>query len=492
MTKPVEIKYDPLLVPVVQKLLMKTKAAHCLIIDKDTNRLSVKDQIGILGTICMEAPFIFVPDYSKLHLMDKGHCCGLCSDMITVYNTGRMQDNDSQTKQVKKEKTEHIDKIKQERSKNGLDCNECNVKWCSQQCKNLDFSHDLLNHKPVNKSGTKNFVNVDGTKKQVFSWQHWDSLRENINSPLTFGVARVIMHLFYDESLMDTYAKMRCFISNDEDVFENFLNIGYIDQLIDWKKFYQLLVGCLKGLAIDYMSFLRYASIYKLNNYNGSIYLLFSMIDRVEGTNNITVHIYDDKANQEYDKIEGKNSGHISLFHFDSTAKRKPFFTNKSSCQLSKAILQFRSDTELMPNDKLTIKDGDYSSADDTELDKCVLIKDNAIFLRSDIPIIEVNEHVADLAITAPTPITAQRRTSLTSSRSSFGQGIYKFPVQAFRESILHGPLSTDGYESAIDSHDDDSIVDVIVAMKEQQRPDRRKSVRFQEEVREDESETSH
>ncbi|GMF06733.1 unnamed protein product [Ambrosiozyma monospora] len=124
-----------------------------------------------------------------------------------------------------------------------------------------------------------------------------DFIKSNQLDLIYYGVM-VMLHLIHDQALIKPFESLRFFDGLDDtdaDAMIDALNElietedDEIAPEIDFRSCYELFDGCFKGglpeELITFEKFVKYLILFRLNNYNGSIYLLFATLDRDSGAN---------------------------------------------------------------------------------------------------------------------------------------------------------------------------------------------------------------
>ncbi|KAG0679917.1 SET domain-containing protein 5 [Pichia californica] len=482
---------------ILKKIFSKSKSTHLLRLDTSSNEIKLKSDKPRLGLIYIEAPFITLPDFEVLKLIERGKCCSYCGEVLKIYDNGKMKDDG---KKGNREKQTSIDK--HERYINGLDCSNCEVRWCDKQCKGLDFKHNLLFHRPSNKSATHAFMSVDYIEKDTFFFDKWSKLKNYLvenNMKIIFNSIICLLHIYYDENLKSGYESLKCYDSNDESQLEIFIESWDILKVTDLKSIWEDFQSCFKKFKIEYIKFLKYIIIFRLNNYNGSIYLIFSALTKSHISDpNAKVEYYDGKTQHDYEEFsvqtdETKNVHIVKEVIVDSPSVR-PIYTNKTSGMLDKKIIQVSNISKLPNNAQLILSDEDYSNPLDLDDDEIEIISDD-----------ESENKVPKLVL--PLPLTPQqknpkiRTASFTSSGASFGEGIIKYNRDQIREMLENMSHSNRLDEESSDETDDAIVLDdevsssfgssvnknLVAMVKNMQinnaAQQRRKSVKFEETV---------
>lgn len=482
-----------ILVSTLKKVFNKSKSGHPLRIDPDSNQIRLKNDKNNLGIVYLEAPYISLPSYEVLKLIQMGKCCSYCGEVLKIYDNGKMKDDGNRGKREKQTTVE-----KHERYINGLDCSNCEVRWCDKQCKELDFKHDLLYHRPSNKSSTHAFIDTNGVEKDTFYFDKWKSLetlllKENLD--LCYNTIICILHIYYDDNLLTGYESLRCLDTNDEKSYDEYLESSNTDHKQIWEKF----LSCFKKFEMSYVKFLQYMAIFKMNNYNGSIYLIFSALAKSNIKEpNLKIEYFDGNTKRDYEefliKTGDNNSVKIFKHHVIDSPTVKPIYTNKTSGILDKKIIQILNTSKISTQEELTIMDQDYSNPIDLEDDDFAFISDD-------------NGDVDIPKIILPMPTSNNgnkqpkiRNASFTSSGASFGEGIIKYNRDQIREMLENmsqnlklDEESSDELDEVIDDEVSSSFgssvnQNLVVSMVKnlQMAPSasqRRKSVKFEDNI---------
>ncbi|GME78037.1 unnamed protein product [Ambrosiozyma monospora] len=233
------------LYPYLSKILNKSKSNHSLKISPKSphQKLELSQDQSSIGPVFMESPFILVPNFELLKLIKLGKCCSYCGDVLKVYDQGRMRDKDIDIDDSDNSPSRHHthnhgkngrkngnsgsngqggrsksgnrstnEQQKHNRFLSGLDCDECESCWCSQECKDLDFRHELMFHRPTNKSMCHRFPVLAGPSSESgrsnglnFSYEGWckmfDFIKSNQLDLIYYGVM-VMLHLIHDQALI--------------------------------------------------------------------------------------------------------------------------------------------------------------------------------------------------------------------------------------------------------------------------------------------------
>jgi hypothetical protein len=496
-----------LLAPVLKKILNKSKSGHPLRYDSSCDQIKLKNEKSHLGIVYLEAAYIALPKYDILKLIERGKCCAFCGEVLKIYDNGRMKDDDN--KQTRQKQTT-IDK--HERYLNGLDCSNCEARWCAKQCKDLDFRHNLLYHRPSNKNVTHPFINVSKVEIDIFYYDIWKKLDKLIleeNLELCYKTIMCILQIYYDPNLKDGYESLKCFDSEKEIDYETYLLKSMkITEKSKLKEICQLLNSCFKKFQIPYLQFLKYLTIFELNNYDGSIYLIFAALKRSkQNESNIKIEYFDGNTIRDYEEFVVKktddNSVQLFKHHIIDNPIVKPIYTNKSSGILSKKIIQIVNSTKLTIESNLILLDQDYSNPLDLEDDEIGFISDENENYDDD-KIVNIPKII--LPVTNISNITQTNRktnkirnASFTSSGASFGEGIIKYnrdQIREMLENMSHNLIDEESSDDLDDVIEDDnlssslgsSINKNIVSMVKNLHitpgsVQRRKSVKFEETI---------
>lgn len=482
------------LAPVVRNVLSKSKSGHPLRFDTNSNDPKLKLDKPNLGIVYLEAPYISLPNYDILKLIERGKCCAFCGSVLKIYDNGKMKDDGNKQN---REKQTSIDK--HERYLNGLDCANCECRWCDKQCKDLDFKHNLLYHRPANKNVTHPFINVTKIETDTFYYDKWSKLENIINEEnleLCYKGIMCILQVYYDPNLKNGYESLKCLTSTNEIDYEKYLS-KYIERkkLIEVHELFNL---CFKKNKILYLDFLKYLVIFDLNNYNGSIYLIFSAIKKSKTIEpNLKIEYFDGNTKTDYEEFVVKTGGHnsVQLFkhHITDNPMVKPIYTNKTSGIFDKKIIEIANLKGLTQNSELVLLDQDYSNPLDLENDEMVSFNDKASNIPKIIlPISNVNNIKMKPKV---------RNASFTSSGTSFGEGIIKYNRDQIREMlenmsndfINEESSDTEDLDEAIDDDqssgpfvlNDQDIVSMVRNLQNiPNATQRRKSVKFEESIK--------
>lgn len=482
--------------PLLKKILNKSKSAHLLRVDSTSNEIKLKTDKPHLGIIYIEAPYITLPHFDVLKLIERGKCCSYCGEVLKIYDNGKMIDDGNKGNRQRKTSFD-----KHDRYINGLDCSDCEVCWCDKQCKELDFRHRILSHRPTNKSATHAFIDVDGNDKDIFYFAKWDILKKKLtgnNMEIFYNTLICILHLYYDPSLVIGFESLRCYTSNDEQHLEKYIDSWNILEAINLKKIWEEFQNCFKNFRLSYLKFLKYIIIFRLNNYNGSIYLIFSAIKKSDVlTPNSKVEYYDGITQRDYEEFsvisKGTNSIKLVKQYVVDKPSIKPIYTNKTSGILDKKIIQVTNTSKVTSDFPLIILEEDYSNPLD-------IVDDDIDFISDD----ESNNAIPKIILPITKSSSQQknpkiRTASFTSSGASFGEGIIKYNRDQIREMLENmsnsNRLDEESSDEAEEVIDDDlsssggsSVNKNFVSMVKNMQitnatAQRRKSVKFEETV---------
>lgn len=486
-----------LLIPILKKILTNSKSSHLLRLDPKSNEIKLKIDKPHVGLIYLEAPYIALPAFDLLKLIERGKCCGYCGGVLKIYDNGKMKDDGNKSN---REKQTLVDK--HERYINGLDCSDCEVRWCDKQCKGLDFKHTILHHRPSNKSASHAFFDVNGNEKDTFFFDKWTKLKTillNGNMDLIYNTFICILHLYYDPSLQPGFESLKCFTSDDEPQLERCIKSWNMED-IDLKSIWEDFLSCFKKFNVSYLKFLKYVAIFKLNNYNGSIYLIFSALTKSSTIQpNAKVEYYDGNKQHDYEEFSVRtgedNSVHLVKEHVVDTPSVKPIYTNKTSGILDKKVIQVSNTSRISTTSQLVILDEDFSNPFDMEDDEIEFLSDGD----SDSKIPKIVLPIFPSTTTQKNTTPKIRTASFTSSGASFGEGIIKYNRDQIREmlenmshSMRLDEESSDEAEDAIEDEISSSVGssvnrNIVSMMKNLQvnnaASQRRKSVKFEEKV---------
>lgn len=485
---------DGILFPLIRKILSKSKAAHPLRYDVHSNQIKLKADKSHLGVVYLEAPYILLPHWDRLELIKRGKCCSYCGEVLKLYDNGKMKDDGNKANLQKKS---FIDK--HERYVNGLDCSNCEGKWCDKDCKSLDFRHGLLYHRPTNKTASQNFTNTKGEEIDSFYYDNWKYL-ENILTTrgldLCYMTIMTILHTYYDGEIKNGFEALRSLKSSNEKDYKQFLNIdteetdeGSMENIC------KLFNKCFKNFNISFLDFLKYMTIFKLNNYNGSIYLIFSTIKKgIEAQSNIKIE-YFTEIERDFEEFSVKTNNDNSVTLVKRNIKDdtivKPIYTNRTSGMIHKKVIQAVNTCKLVSDSELILPDIDYSNPLDLEDDEIGFISSDS---NNQTPVII-------LPVSGGTDKNRRssriRNASFTSSGASFGEGIIKYNRDQIREMLenmadtLNEESSDESSESILDdpylpgsSKTNPDIVTIVKNLQlESHVHHRRKSVKFEETV---------
>ncbi|TID28557.1 hypothetical protein CANINC_002430 [Pichia inconspicua] len=485
---------DEILFPLLKTILSKSKAVHTLRLDN--NQIKLKTDKSLSGVIYLEAPYILLPNWDRLELIKRGKCCSYCGEVLKLYDNGKMKDDG---KKATRQKQSIVDK--HERYVNGLDCFNCEGKWCDKQCKGLDFRHELLYHRPTNKTNSHNFTNINKEDVDLFYHNNWRTLENTLTTKgqeLCYMTIMMILHTYYDPKIKNGIDALRFLKSSNEEDYIRFLGFDANDTNNSFlKNTCEQFNNCFKTFKISYLDFLKNMSIFKLNNYNGSIYLLFSGIKRgTAGESNIKIEYFTGEIERDFEEFIIKTNDDNSVTLVKKNIKDetivKPIYTNRSSGITDRKIIQLMSTCRISSDTELVLPDVDYSNPIDLEDDEISFIPSDS---SSQTP-----------AIILPVSNGTDRRrrssrirnASFTSSGASFGEGIIKYNRDQIREMLenmtdtLNEEFSDESSESALDDVPSCPISsktnsDFITVVKNLQHDGhihhRRKSVKFEETV---------
>lgn len=487
------------LLPLLKKILNKSKSSHLLRVDQSSNEIKLKGDKQHLGLIYLEAPYIQLPHFDLLKLIERGKCCSYCGKVLKIYDNGKMKDDGNKANRQKQTAMD-----KHERYINGLDCSDCEIRWCDKQCRDLDFKHVLLNHRPSNKSATHTFIDVNNNEKDVFYFDRWTKLKNKLvetNQDLIYNTLMCILHIYYDDQLKCGYESLNCYKSTDDKELEKYVKSWNLADDINLNAIRQQFCSCFKNYDISYTNFLKYIIIFRLNNYNGSIYLIFSVLNKSSTVEpNVKVDYYDGQTNHDYEEFSvvpgGNNDICLVKEHVVDNTKVKPIYTNKTSGIIDKKIIQIVNTAKLTSSSSLVLLEEDYSNP----LDKC----DDEIEFISDV---EFGQTIPKLVVPLSPAINPSntmknnkvRAASFTSSGASFGEGIIKYNRDQIRE-MLENMSHSNRVDEVSSDEADEAIIDevstsvgsslnnnIVSMVKNMQlnnaASQRRKSVKFEEEV---------
>lgn len=449
---PTKVQMDTL-APVLKKILSKSKASHSLRFESGSNEIKLKTEKQALGTICLEAPYIALPNFDLLKLIRLGKCCSYCGEVLKIYDTGKLKDDGNKQTREKQTTME-----KQERYLNGLDCSNCEVRWCDKQCKDLDFKHELLTHRPANKSVSHPFVDCCGNEKDTFYFDKWVKLEKLLvgeNMDVYYQVFMCLLHIYHDPTLKEGYESLKCVDFEDEFELEEYLGANVKGMYI-LKDLWSMFLECFKTFQMSYRDFLKYSIIYYMNNYSGSVYLIFSAITKSNTKPaNIRVEYFTGNIQRDYEEfsVETKEDNSVRLVKHrvtDSTVI-KPIYTNKTSGVLNKKIIQILSTEKVSTDCELVLKDEDYSNPLDIDDDEIGILSDDSTGV--DLP--KIILPVSTSKERRPSKI---RAASFTSSGASFGEGIIKYNRDQIREMLENMSLTL-----KVDEESSDELDEVIV-----------------------------
>lgn len=434
----------------IDNVLKLNKFPNPITINKDECGVVTKEDLNPLELLFIESPLILIPNHSLKSLIKSGRACSKCGEVIKAYDSGIIKD-------IKK----NLDGLKHERFLKGLDCDQCNIKWCCSKCKELDIWHDCLNHRPINKSNTNQIG------KDTIFWENLVNLKMELEDPIKFGVFNCILECQYD--------------SNVKELFES-LPLDEIDLKLDWGKFQGLINETFKNSNYDLDTIKKYVGIYQRNNYDGSIYLIFSNLRRGEDVDsdndssvNCKMELFNKDQCKSFDEIDINT--HLIKHINNKMAKLKPIYTSRGS-NLNKKLIQCKSISNLTSGQMLIIENLNYSNPKDNDDDDIIYWNESG-FPKIIIPHEDIN-------------IKIKRRTSLTSSGASFGEGIIKYNREQIREMLQTSVIEensdylsekeeeeNDDDDNEEDDDDDIDEDEMFQKMKDLNVSTRRKSVRF-------------
>jgi hypothetical protein len=448
--------------PYLKKIFSKSKSTHSLRYDSHSDEIKLKTDKSKLGVVYMEAPFIALPNYELLKLIERGKCCGYCGEVLKLYDVGKMKDDGNKANREKQTTAD-----KHERFINGLDCSECEARFCDKQCKLLDFKHELLHHRPTNKTATHPFVDVDGTDKDTFFFDSWKRLEAIIlaeNNDWLYNSMMCILHIYHDPSLETAFMSLRCWESNTSNDTIRFLQEKSLEWKVSLEVIHSLLLECFKNFELSYIDFLKYISIYCLNNYQGSIYLIFSALNKSKTIDpNLRVEPFDGDITQDYEEFVFKKTDdkgvRLLKTHIVDESTVKPIYTNRTSGILDKKIIQIMCTDMVSSGDTLVLLDQDYSNPLEIEDDEIAFISDDNDAVDTPRIIVPITPCTGQ-GIVLKTPNPRLRKASFTSSGNSFGEGIIKYNRDQIREMLENISNNLIDEESADDA--DDVIADDV------------------------------
>ncbi|KAG7699727.1 hypothetical protein KL951_001444 [Ogataea haglerorum] len=392
-----------------------------------------------LGTLYLEAPYFLIPPFDLVKLVEVGKCCSYCGETLKIYDKGRLRDKEAHD----------VSDQKHMRFMSGLDCGDCSSRWCSQNCRKLDFCHSFLNHQPTNKGMTNQITNSRG-EKLVLLYDRWVSFKKAIHEKsleLAHCGLYVTLQLFYYPELREGYMSMRNVVAEQRDEF--------LGREIDFTTLYEEMTACFKDFKLSEDEFLDCLSIFKLNNYNSGVYPLTSYLSDPSGEINCSISPFETSIAHDYEdfRIDVVDEHNVTLTkqrHLESY--RKPIHT--STLKIDKKIIIVSSMRNIKSCEKLVAGESHEtgsacSSSDNSSMEK----------------------------ITAPIPhrfpgkARNQRNASFTSSGNSFGEGIIKYNRDQIREMLV---------EMSLDSDDSEAETPIQLEVPEQFVKPRRKSVRFE------------
>ncbi|VEU20101.1 DEKNAAC101060 [Brettanomyces naardenensis] len=427
--------------PYIKKALNKCKGQHCLKVNPATKELVLASDQSKPGTLFLEAPLILLPEFELLNLMELGKCCAYCGCVLKVDDLGRMRDK----KPTKKPPSSKDSKLS--RYLKGLDCDECPLRWCSDECKDADTMHSLLHHRPENKSGTHQFVDSSQKQKDSFNYSKWVELRKYIlgnNLEICYYGVMAILRIYYDPSIKEPYEGLRTLRDATDDQIVEFLTeeCEYDDDNEDddltlemLHECHSLLQSCFKKLDLSFNQFLHYLVAYKLNNFGGCIYLVASSLVRSPSDDaNCRIELYDHEASDRRDSFTVKpvslHSVELIQQSFLDKNSKTPLYTTTGSLGTSKKILRVFGVSRMKKGEVLTIKDSDYSIPQQSEDEFAVesLYSDE-----------EASKYSASSLFQSK-----KRTASFTSSGSSFGEGIIKYNRSQIKEMLQQLSLESD------------------------------------------------
>lgn len=444
----------------IANILKQTKSPNHLKTSPN-GKVATRTDLPPLDIVFVESPLILVPSHSLRLLIKNGRACAFCGDVIKAYDGGLIKD----------QKNKNMDALKHQRFINGLDCDQCLYKWCSLQCKQFDeATHWVLNHRPINKSNTNSFGH------EVLNWAPWSKLEKLLCDPIKYGVFKCIMACVINDKIKEMY-----------------LELPHADEKFpmddQWLEFHDFLNKSFKNFELSLDELNDYIRIYQRNNYEGSIYLIFSQLtqDLDDRKVNCKMEMFTNNQYTSFDEIDVNT--HL-VKHITTHPNQKPIYPIRNT-QLNKKLLQCKSTVHLTLGEEIVIPKDDYSQPRAIEEDELIYLNEGGI------PKIIIphdseennnnskkNSHRARAnSIHGNFSTANRRRASLTSSGASFGEGIIKYNREQIRE-MLKGTLEetdidTDCSIDELDTEGDDDD-EVFKKMKDLSIGlGRRKSVRF-------------
>ncbi|QPG74566.1 hypothetical protein FOA43_001897 [Brettanomyces nanus] len=426
--------------PYIKRALERGRhSSHGIRVDDKKHEVVANSDKSGLGVLFLEAPFILLPEYEMLNLIELGKACAYCGTVLKVDDLGKLRDDKAHVRHRSKYS-------KMERFIKGLDCDRCSLRWCCQKCKDADFKHNLLHHLPDNKTGTHNFVDSASKKKDVFLYGNWTQLRSLIledDLEICYYGIMAILQVYYDDKLMKPFESLT--FCDDIELAESFLSSG--NETVTKEalhKSYQLLCDCFKKLDLSYDRYLKYLTIYKLNNFGGCIYLITSTLGRVaeNGNANCRIEYYDEQDCSATETVidsfrvkpVSENSVELIKESFVEAENKTPIYVTDN--RSNKKILKVLNVTRLKANEPLTIKDVDYSLPTDSEDEFAVLSLDLDNEEQRRMRMIQSRHRFSTSALLQPAKNSKMRTASFTSSGSSFGEGIIKYNRAQIREML--------------------------------------------------------
>ncbi|KAF6006515.1 hypothetical protein HII13_004992 [Brettanomyces bruxellensis] len=446
--------------PIVKKIIGKTKGQHALRFDQQKKMLVAAFDQAQPGTLFLEAPMILLPDFELLRLIKLGKCCAYCGSVIKGDNEGRLAGTDTKPANKKASKEQKIDRFI-----SGLDCDQCSLRWCSDVCKNADCMHNILNHRPENKSCSHQFVGADKKKKDILLFDKWHSLwayvaKERLE--LCYYGIGAILRIYYDQRLEAAFESLRCVSEcTEKSMIEYLCSCSPTLDEQKLRKCHVMLVTCFKKMELSFERFVRYLTIYKMNNFSGCIYLLASSLEHVNvagsEVENCRIEYSEDDENRDLvdslllKPISEHSVELIQESHIEDKSKKVVFFT-VGGAKVRRKILKVSNIGLIRKGEPLTIREMDYSVPTVEEYAICAVDSDGEgeIVMPNSSGSMSSHRHRSFYPRHCSNSFTSARRTaSFTSSGSSFGEGIIKYNRDQIREMLQHLSLEEEQREGA-------------------------------------------
>ncbi|ODV88066.1 hypothetical protein CANARDRAFT_5371 [[Candida] arabinofermentans NRRL YB-2248] len=459
----------------------------------------VKD-LDKLETIYNESPLILNSSFEIIKLIDLGKCCCRCGDVLKIYDRGIFKDSGLEHPNNKEKDVvvhSNLTDEKLARYMSGLDCSACELRWCSDQCKRLDFRHGLLNHMPMNASMTNNINSSDHDKISLkFAlWKNFKKLLMDENREDIYYTFCIILELYYYKPLVKQYENLRRLEGDEVQMLKYLqsLNQKRYDKAI-LQKFYDLIIGVFnKKLKLTFKQFLNYLIIFKLNNFENSIYVITSCIindidnnldDESITSANCSIDYADATPNKDYEDVKIEPIGNHSV----KLTKQQHNQESSSKCiyshplKIPRKIIKVSNLSMLSKSDELKVtstsaftpsfsilcqRKGSISSGSslDSEV-RSHFSKPQMFELPANNTTQVQKQRSSSVSSNSLQPITTKAKTgrtaSFTSSGTSFGEGIIKYNRDQIREMLTKMTInqSSTGDQELIEEDDDESSDD--------------------------------